>query len=108
MESRLGSRVFDEETTHRIDNAAQKQKEEVTNKLFEIPHKYEPGHSGLLLQASESDFARGAVQVIKCRLSPDAKLRSFQEFKYHCDFTETHPLMIHFCDRLMWRLCRAP
>jgi hypothetical protein len=88
----------DEEAAQHIDNAAQKQKEEETNKLFEIPRKFERGHR-LLLQASESDFARGAVQAIECRLCPDAKLKNFQEFKRHCDFTETHPLVIHFCDR---------
>ena len=41
----------------------------------------------------------GAVQVIKCRLCPDAKLKDFEEFKRHCKTSETHPLVIHFCDR---------
>ena len=41
----------------------------------------------------------GAVQVINCRLCPDAKLKDFEEFKRHCKTSETHPLVIHFCDR---------
>jgi hypothetical protein len=53
----------------------------------------------LLLQTSEADDARGAVQEIKCRLCPDAKLKDFEEFKRHCRTSETHPREIHFCDR---------
>jgi hypothetical protein len=37
--------------------------------------------------------------VIKCHLCPDAKLKDFEEFKRHCKTSETHPLVIHFCDR---------
>jgi hypothetical protein len=87
----------DEEAAHRIDSTAQQQQEEATE-LFEIPRKFKPGYR-LLLQASEADFARRAVQTIKCRLCPDTKLKDFEEFKRHCKTTETHPLEIHFCDR---------
>jgi hypothetical protein len=76
----------DEEAAHHIGKAEQKQKEEATNKLFEIPRKFEPGHRSLL-QASESDFARRAVQEIKCRLCPDEKFKNFQDYKRHCDYT---------------------
>jgi hypothetical protein len=88
----------DEEVAHHVDNTVEQHQEEVTNKLFKIPRKFDPWHR-LLLQASEADFARGAVQAIKCRLCPNKKFKNFQEFKKHCDFTETHPLVIHFCDR---------
>jgi hypothetical protein len=88
----------DEEAAHHIDNTVEQRHEEVTNKLFEIPRKFEPGHR-LLLQASDADFARGAIQAIECRLCPNTKLKNFQEFKRHCDSTEAHPLVIHFCDQ---------
>jgi hypothetical protein len=88
----------DEEVAHSVDNTIEQYQEQMTNKLFEIPRKLEPGHR-LLLQASDADIARGAVQAIKCRLCPNAKLKNFQEFKRHCNFTETHPLVIHFCDQ---------
>jgi hypothetical protein len=88
----------DEEAAHHIGKAEQKRKDEATSKLFEIPPNFEPGHRSLL-QASESDFARGAVQEIKCRLCPDEKFKNFQDYKRHCDFKETHPLVIDFCDQ---------
>jgi hypothetical protein len=87
----------DEEAVHRIDSTVQQQQAEATE-LFKIPRKFKPGHR-LLLQASEADFARGAVQTIKCRLCPDTKLKDFEQFKRHCKTSETHPLEIHFCDR---------
>ena len=87
----------DEEAMHHIDSTVPQQQEEATE-LFDIPRIFKPWYR-LLLQASEADFARGAVQVIKCRLCPDTKLKDFEEFKRHCRTTETHPLEIHFCDR---------
>ena len=82
---------------HHIDSTVQQQPEGVAE-LFGIPRKFKPGYR-LLLQASEADFARGAVQTIKCRLCPGTKLKDFEEFKRHCRTTETHPLEIYFCDR---------
>ena len=87
----------DEEAAHHIDSAVQQQQEEATE-ILEIPRKFKPGYR-LLLQASEVDFARRAVQTIKCRLCPDTKLKDFEEFKRHCRTTKAHPLEIHFCDR---------
>ncbi len=86
-----------EGTAHHIDNTAQDQKGQEASKLFEIPRRFKHGYK-MLLQASESDFARGAIEVIKCRVCPDAKFLNFQQFKRHCDFTEAHPLVIHFCN----------
>ena len=86
----------DEEAAHYVDNTAEQHQEEETNKLFAIPGKLEPGQRSLL-QASDADFARGAVQEIKCRICPNKKLKNFHEFKRHCNFTEAHPLVIHFC-----------
>jgi len=86
----------DEGAVHHIDSTVQQQHEEATD-LFDIPRKFELAHR-LFLQASEADFARGAVQAIKCRLCPDTKLKNFEVFKRHCRTTETHPLEIRFCD----------
>lgn len=88
----------DEEAAQHVDNTLGQHQEEMINKLFQIPRKFEPGHR-LLLQASDADLARGAVQVIKCRLCPNKRLKNFKDFKRHCKFTETHPLVIHFCGR---------
>ena len=86
----------DEEAEHDIDGAVRQQHEGAVE-LFEIPSKFKYGYR-LLLQASEADFARGAVQAIKCRLCPDTKLKDFEEFKRHAKTAEAHPLEIHFCD----------
>jgi hypothetical protein len=85
----------DEGAVHHIDSTVQQQHEEATE-LFVIPRIFKPEYRSLL-QASEADVARGAVQAIKCRLCPDTKLKNFEEFKRHCRTTETHPLEIHFC-----------
>jgi hypothetical protein len=87
----------DEGAVHHIDSTVQQQHEEATE-LFVIPRIFRPVYR-LLLQASEADFARGAVQAIKCRLCPDTKLKDFDQFKRHCKSSERHPLEIHFCDR---------
>jgi hypothetical protein len=87
----------DEEVARRIDSTVQQQQEEATEH-FEIPRKFRPRYR-LLLQASEADSARRAVQTIKCRLCPNTKLKDFGEFKRHCKTTEAHPLEIRFCDR---------
>jgi len=87
----------DEEVAHRIDSTVHQQQEEATE-LFKIPRKFKPGYK-LFLQASKADFARGAVQTIKCRLCPDTKFKDFKDFKRHCKTMEAHPLEIDFCDR---------
>jgi hypothetical protein len=86
----------DEAAAHRIDSTVQQQQAETTG-LFKIPRIFKPRYR-LLLQASEADFARKAVQTIKCRLCPDRKLKDFDEFKRHCKTSEAHPLEINFCD----------
>jgi hypothetical protein len=86
----------DEEVVHHTESTVQQQHEETTE-LFTIPRKLRPEHR-LLLQTSEADVARGAVQAIKCRLCPDTTLKDFEKFKKHCKTSETHPLVIRFCD----------
>ncbi len=86
----------DGEVVHHIDSTVQQQNAEATE-LFVIPRKFKPEHRSLL-EASEADFVRGAVQAIKCRLCPETRLKNFEEFKRHCKTSEAHPQEIHFCD----------
>ena len=86
----------DEEVVHHTGSALQQQHAGATE-LHIIPRNLKPRHR-LLLKASEADFARGVVQVIKCRFCPDAEFKNFDEFKRHCKTSEAHPEEIHFCD----------
>jgi hypothetical protein len=89
----------DEDEAHHIDNTVQQQQQqEGTTELFKVPRTLNAMFR-LLLEASEADLARGAVQAIKCRLCPGTELSTFEEFKRHCRTTETHPLEIDYCDR---------
>ena len=85
----------DEKEVNHIDNV-QQQQEGATNVLV-IPRIFKPEY-WLLLQTSEADLARGAVQAIRCRLCPGRVIKSFDEFKRHCETSERHPRHIHFCD----------
>ena len=87
----------DEKVVHHTDSTVQEQNEEATVLLY-IPRKFKP-EDRRLLQTSNVDDARGAVQEIRCRICPDAKLKDFEEFKRHCRTSEAHPREIHFCDR---------
>jgi len=59
-------RVGEEVVIH-IDGMVQQQEE--ATKLFKIPRIFKPTHR-LFLQASEVDFACGAVQAIECHIYP--------------------------------------
>ena len=87
----------DEEATDHSDSMVQQQQEKATE-FFKIPRIFKPRYK-MLLQASQVDFARGAVQKIKCRLCPGSNIKTFDEFMRHCRTAETHPLEILFCDR---------
>lgn len=86
----------DEKEVNHIDNV-QQQQEEATN-LLVIPRIFKPEY-WLLLQTSEADLVRGAVQAIRCRLCPGRVIKNFDDFKRHCETSERHPRNIHFCDR---------
>jgi len=75
----------------------QQQQEEAENEYFQFPRKFKPGYKALLA-ATQADWARGSIREIKCRRCPDATFRMWEDFKRHCDTTETHPLKIFFCD----------
>jgi hypothetical protein len=75
----------------------QEQQEETKLEEFKILKKFKPKHKALL-EATEADRERGTVQEIKCRLCPDTKLKTWEDFKRHCDAVEAHPLKISFCE----------
>jgi hypothetical protein len=64
---------------------------------FKFPRTFKVAHQALLA-ATQADWDRGTIREIRCRLCPDTKLKSWEEFKRHCDTKEAHPLKISFCD----------
>jgi hypothetical protein len=50
-----------------------------------------------MLVATQDDWVRGAIREIRCRLCPDTKLKTWEDFKRHCNTMEAHPLKISFC-----------
>ena len=53
----------------------------------------------LLLQATQADKERGAVNVIKCRLCPTERFKTWACFCRHCRDCEEHPANIKCCER---------
>jgi hypothetical protein len=64
---------------------------------FVIPKRLSPRHRGFLRATSE-DWEHGTINVLKCRLCPNAGFGNWEDFKRHCDFSEAHPLRIVFCE----------
>ena len=83
------------EAWHGIDSVTEPQ---TKASLFQMPRKLNKWYKTLLV-ATEADWARKAIQVIRCRLCPGAEFRNWEDFKRHCDTKEAHPLRISFCDR---------
>ena len=78
------------------DSTAQRQQQERGGKKnikIRIPKKFKPVHRALL-----KDLKDRAVPKIRCRLCPETKFRTWENFKRHCDTNEAHPLKISFCD----------
>lgn len=85
----------EEEAEH--DNTVQQQRQEKTeDRQFKFPKVFEKEQKALLV-ATETDWACGAIREIKCRLCPDTKLKTWEDFKRHCNTMEAHPLKISFC-----------
>ncbi len=63
---------------------------------FRIPKRLGQRHRDLL-RAKSDDWERGIVGMLKCRLCPDAAFTNWEDYKRHCNFSEAHPLNIHFC-----------
>ena len=68
----------------------QQQEGEEKDKYFKIRRKLRPEYRALL--------AVSQGNVIKCRLCPGTKLKTWEDFKRHCKTSEAHPLEITFCD----------
>jgi hypothetical protein len=76
----------------------QPQEQEGGDVQHKIPRKFKPEHRALLV-VTDADLARGTVQEIKCRLCPDTRLKTWEDYKRHCNTMEAHPLRISFCNR---------
>jgi hypothetical protein len=53
----------------------------------------------LLLQTTQADMERGAVNVIKCRMCPNEPFKTWACFARHVRDCEEHPAKIKCCDR---------
>jgi len=53
----------------------------------------------LLLETTPADLERGAVSVIKCRLCPTDRFKTWACFCRHCRDCEEHPAKIKCCER---------
>ncbi|KAF8477734.1 hypothetical protein DFH94DRAFT_91151 [Russula ochroleuca] len=95
VEGRVGAEVM-----HHISSTVQQQQQEQEEEMveFKIPRKFKTMHKALLV-ATEVDLARGVVQALKCRLCPNTTLKTWEDFKRHCDTAEKHPLDIWYCER---------
>jgi len=66
--------------------------------LFKIPARLtERQH--LVLQTTQVDLERQAVEHIRCKLCPNTRLSGWDNFEKHCDTSERHPRALFFCDR---------
>jgi hypothetical protein len=74
----------------------EQQEEQGDARLFKISNRLKPIYKALLL-TTEADLARGTVREIRCRLCPDTMLKTWLDYKRHCDTMEAHPLKISFC-----------
>jgi hypothetical protein len=84
----------EEKPVHHIDST--EQQEGAKDEYFKIPRKFEVGYRALLA-TTQADWERGAIREIRCRLCPDTKLKTWGDFKRHCDNMEAHPMKIFFC-----------
>ena len=86
----------DETVVQHSDSAVQQQQqqdEEENKSMIHIPRKFKPVHMALL-----RDLKDGMVPEIRCRLCPETELKSWEEYKRHCDTNEAHPQKLSFCD----------
>ncbi len=58
-------------------------------KLVQTRQTFEIGCNAVLA-ATQPNWTRGAAQEIKCRLCRNARLKTWDEFKYHCKCMEAH------------------
>ena len=66
--------------------------------LLRIPARLDE-RQRLMLQTTQADLERQAVEDIKCKLCPNTRLSGWDDFERHCDTSEKHPLTVFFCGR---------
>ena len=79
-----------------VNGANDGEREVVEARNFQIPRRLSQRQIGLL-EATPDELARGTVRELKCRLCPDIGLKSWEDYRRHCDFKEAHPLKLTFC-----------
>ena len=80
-----------------VDAVQQQQRQgqqQQDDEYFKIP-KLKPEHRALLAAAQD----KLVVPEIRCRLCPGTGLKTWEDFKRHCEAMEAHPLTITFCDK---------
>jgi hypothetical protein len=85
---------------HHIDSAVQRRqqrqgRQQQEDEYLKIPNKLKPEHRALLAAAQD----KLVVPEIRCRLCPGTRLKTWEDFKRHCETMEAHPLTITFCDK---------
>ena len=88
-----------------VQQQQQQQQDEEENKrnMVRIPKKFKSVHRALLKDLKDDMVP----EEIRCRLCPDTKLKSLEEFKRHCETNEAHPLRLSFCDTCGDHFARA-
>ena len=83
---------------HGTEGNGQEELEQGEGDLFRISttpkEKYQT-----LLAATQADWKRGAVGVLKCRLCHGMGFRDWERFMRHCDMTKADPWSSPFCAR---------
>jgi hypothetical protein len=91
-----------EETRHDMGSTLPQrsapQHPEITEDLEAIP-KTLTAWQLLLLQTTQANLERGAVNVIRCRLCPAERFKTWACFCRHCRDCEEHPAQIQCCER---------
>jgi hypothetical protein len=75
---------------------SEEHEEQADGELFGIPRRLKERQQALLA-ATQADWERKAVDVLKCRLCPGADFSDWEDFKRHCDTAEAHPVNISYC-----------
>jgi hypothetical protein len=72
--------------------------QEISEDIHAIP-KTLTAWQWLLLQTTQADVERGAVSVMKCRLCPTERFKTWACFSRHCRDREEHPAKVKCCER---------
>jgi hypothetical protein len=72
--------------------------EQGENPLHQFPKDLDKRQRALLV-ATRADWEHGAIHQIRCRLCPGFVSQNWANFKRHCEFVESHPQKISFCEK---------